>query len=294
MRTYWLFYLLILFSTYLLANKLGRDIFRPYSRTQRKRSEDILYYDADDFESFKKLKKDITYKFPVIGMGQAEREIMQKKIERLGLDITVNELRQTQLLYASIVLILGIITSIFVQGLVGFIIMLASIYAWKLPVWKIDDEIKKRNDVVKAELPKLYMVLYYSYRNSPNVNFIDKVQSFMMHTNSLFYQELQLLVNDARQGEVYALREFKKRVPIGIVMRFCDILETRLIGYDNIAVMQNFKQELDEQRSLKEDELLEKTIENMETSLKIGVYLAIGLLLGTYFTAQLLASFRGL
>ena len=116
MRTYWLFYLLILFSTYLLANKLGRDIFRPYSRTQRKRSEDILYYDADNFESFKKLKKDITYKFPVIGMSQAEREIMQK-IERLGLDITVNELRQTQLLYASIVLILG--TYLFCTRLVG-------------------------------------------------------------------------------------------------------------------------------------------------------------------------------
>ena len=294
MKIYIVFYLLIAYSVYLLAKKLGNDLFKPYTRLQKKKSDEVLYYDKDDSLSFDNLKRETAKKLPVLGLSDVDREEIQKKIDRLGLDMSPSEVRQTQVLYALVVILIGVLVMAFVKGLVGFIICLVSIYVWKIPIWKIDDEIKKRNEAVIIGLPKLYMVLYYSYKRSTSVNFIDKIQSFMPHTNELFYQELQLLVDDARSGEVYALRQFKKRVPINIVMRFCDIMEARISGYDNLAVMQNFKDELDEQRSLREDKLLKQTSENMEATLSSGVYISIFLLLFAYFFAQFAASFRGL
>ena len=65
-------------------------------------------------------------------------------------------------------------------------------------------------------------------------------------------------------------------------------------GYDNIGVMQNFKEELDQKRQLKEDEILEKTLNEMNNTLKVGVMFAVVLMLGMYFFSQFIMSFRGL
>lgn len=292
---YRIFYVIILALVFLLANRLGKDIFKPYTYSQKKRSNEILYYKKKANFSINDIRKNLSSKFPVIGLSEDDRVEIQKKIDRLGLSLSVEEIRQTQVLYAFVVLVIGLLIFLFVHRFFGFLFMLASIYAWKYPIWKIDDEIKRRNDIVASEVPKLYMVMYYSYKHSPRYNFIDKVQSFMKHTNDVFYWDLQLLVNDAKSGgEIYALRQFKKRVPIGVVMRFCDIMETRLEGYDNIGVMQNFKEELDQKRQLKEDEILEKTLNEMNNTLKVGVMFAVVLMLGMYFFSQFIMSFRGL
>lgn len=60
----------------------------------------------------------------------------------------------------------------------------------------------------------------------------------------------------------------KRRVPVHHIIKFCDIMETRLKGYDNISQMAYLKNELDEFRiRALEDELKKDRIVTQEYNL---------------------------
>jgi len=56
--------------------------------------------------------------------------------------------------------------------------------------------------------------------------------------------ELEVFLDNIEYGEEYALKQLKKRVPLRHIIKFCDIMETRLRGYDNISQMTYLKNEL--------------------------------------------------
>ena len=57
-------------------------------------------------------------------------------------------------------------------------------------------------------------------------------------------EELGVMLDNMDYGEEFALKQLKRRVPVHHIIKFCDIMETRLKGYDNISQMAYLKNEL--------------------------------------------------
>lgn len=66
------------------------------------------------------------------------------------------------------------------------------------------------------------------------------------------------MLDNTEYGEEFALKQLKKRVPLHYVIKFCDIMETRLKGYDNVSQMAYLKNELDGFRVKALEEELER------------------------------------
>jgi len=274
-----------------ILNKLFRPIFKPYTYSQIKKSREDLVYNSKDSFNLEYLQKKVSRRLPIIDMSEDLEIELNKKLSRLGVEATAKDIRRLQLLYALFTLLVALITRIMLGRTPALVVALLSIYTWRYPIIRIDKEIYDRNQAIERELPELYSILFYAYKRSAGVNLTSKIQSYIKDSSDLFYKEMMIFIEDARNGELYALKEFKKRVPLGIVIRFCDIMETRLTGYDNISVMYNFKKEMDDKRSAREDKLLKDLSARLNTIAWIGVMVPMGIILIIYFAAQMMAAF---
>lgn len=288
---YQFYVLIIIFLLYLLVSRICKNIFKPYSLAQTKKSEELRNYDGTKGIDIEELQTRIRRKMPLISMAEEEREDLRKKLYRLNIDKTVDELRQLQALYAGVCLVLGLLMTLFVAKVLGFIILGCTYIAWKYPIMSIENEVNRRDKAVSQEMPDLYSVIFYAYKRNNTANLTQKIQSYMTNCGDLFYRELSLFVEDSRISEWYALDQFKKRVPIGIVMRFCDIMKLRLEGYDNLNVMENFKTEMEARRAEREDILLNSLYNKLQIISWVGVSASLGVLLLIYFGTQLMISF---
>ncbi len=274
-----------------ILNKLFRPIFKPYTYSQIKKSREDLVYNSKDSFNLEYLQKKVSRRLPIIDMSEDLEIELNKKLSRLGAEATAKDIRRLQLLYALFTLLVALITRIMLGRTPALVVALLSIYTWRYPIIRIDKEIYDRNQAIERELPELYSILFYAYKRSAGVNLTSKIQSYIKDSSDLFYKEMMIFIEDARNGELYALKEFKKRVPLGIVIRFCDIMETRLTGYDNISVMYNFKKEMDDKRSAREDKLLKDLSARLNTIAWIGVMVPMGIILIIYFAAQMMTAF---
>lgn len=274
-----------------ILNKLFRPIFKPYTYSQIKKSREDLVYNSKDSFNLEYLQKKVSRRLPIIDMSEDLEIELNKKLSRLGVEATAKDIRRLQLLYALFTLLVALITRIMLGRTPALVVALLSIYTWRYPIIRIDKEIYDRNQAIERELPELYSILFYAYKRSAGINLTSKIQSYIKDSSDLFYKEMMIFIEDARNGELYALKEFKKRVPLGIVIRFCDIMETRLTGYDNISVMYNFKKEMDDKRSAREDKLLKDLSARLNTIAWIGVMVPMGIILIIYFAAQMMAAF---
>lgn len=274
-----------------ILNKLFRPIFKPYTYSQIKKSREDLVYNSKDSFNLEYLQKKVSRRLPIIDMSEDLEIELNKKLSRLGAEATAKDIRRLQLLYALFTLLVALIIRIMLGKTPALVVALLSIYTWRYPIIRIDKEIYDRNQAIERELPELYSILFYAYKRSAGVNLTSKIQSYIKDSSDLFYKEMMIFIEDARNGELYALKEFKKRVPLGIVIRFCDIMETRLTGYDNISVMYNFKKEMDDKRSAREDKLLKDLSARLNTIAWIGVMVPMGIILIIYFAAQMMAAF---
>ena len=274
-----------------ILNKLFRPIFKPYTYSQIKKSREDLVYNSKDSFNLEYLQKKVSRRLPIIDMSEDLEIELNKKLSRLGAEATAKDIRRLQLLYAIFTLLVALIIRIMLGKTPALVVALLSIYTWRYPIIRIDKEIYDRNQAIERELPELYSILFYAYKRSAGVNLTSKIQSYIKDSSDLFYKEMMIFIEDARNGELYALKEFKKRVPLGIVLRFCDIMETRLTGYDNISVMYNFKKEMDDKRSAREDKLLKDLSARLNTIAWIGVMVPMGIILIIYFAAQMMTAF---
>lgn len=274
-----------------ILNKLFRPIFKPYTYSQIKKSREDLVYNSKDSFNLEYLQKKVSRRLPIIDMSEDLEIELNKKLSRLGAEATAKDIRRLQLLYALFTLLVALIIRIMLGKTPALVVALLSIYTWRYPIIRIDKEIYDRNQAIERELPELYSILFYAYKRSAGVNLTSKIQSYIKDSSDLFYKEMMIFIEDARNGELYALKEFKKRVPLGIVIRFCDIMETRLTGYDNISVMYSFKKEMDDKRSAREDKLLKDLSARLNTIAWIGVMVPMGIILIIYFAAQMMTAF---
>lgn len=283
--------LVIMFCVYLIASRLASSIASPFTYAQKRKSEEDRKYTEKGL-NINDLKRGMSKRLPVIDMREDEEIDLRRKLNRLGLDLSPKDIRQLQLLYSGLLVILAVLLGVLVSRVLFIIVVIFAVVAWKFPIMKINKMIEKRDRAVERELPKLYSVLYYTYKRTPNADLVQKIQSYIKNAGDLFYKEMMLFIEDSRNGDIYALRQFKKRVPISVVMRFCDIMENRLIGYDNTAIMYDFKAEMEQKMADREDKLLSDLDNKLTTISWVGVMVPIGMILTVYFGAQMVQTFR--
>lgn len=229
--------------------------------------------------------KDKAIKFlsKYVYLSYFKREEFMSYIERLDLKVTPKEIRATQVLYA----IIGFLIAMGVYSLnafLGYITLIGILLGWMLPVDELDKNIQEKNKNIMEDFPVFYSLLYYQYARTVNIYLQDAVRDFLPNANDDMAQELGIFVDNIEFGEVYALKKLKKRVPLRNVIKFCDIMQTRLNGYDNTSQMYHLKNELNNVRlKTLEDELELRAKKNMRTQLILVGILAIYVIIYFYF-----------
>ncbi|GJM70475.1 hypothetical protein HMSSN036_26910 [Paenibacillus macerans] len=88
-------------------------------------------------------------------------------------------------------------------------------------------------------------MVYYQYSKSINIYLADVIRDYLPNANADMAEELGVMLDNIEYGEEFALKQLKRRVPIHYIIKFCDLMETRLKGYDNISQMVYLKNEID-------------------------------------------------
>ena len=187
-------------------------------------------------------------------MTNEKRSRVAKMLNRLDMDMLPEEVRLQQITYALIAAgaalvlyplnnILGLCTAIFV------------ILGWMMPMDELDKKIESKNRNIARDFPAFYSMVYYQYSKTINIYLADVIKDFLPNANRDMADELGVMLDNIEYGEEYALKQLKKRVPLHYIIKFCDVMETRLKGYDNTSQMTYLKNEIDEfrVRSLEEE-----------------------------------------
>lgn len=268
-------------SVIYLVKALLYPIIKPINNKQKKRTRRYLK-DRKKIESnqkFKLIKKEFSRKYITHFVGSAERLRFQKMIDRLDLNIRPEEIRADQILYTTgAILITALMMS--AHMLIGCVSALFIILGWLHPVVELEKKIDKKNKNISLDFPAFYSMVYYQYAKSVNIYLADVIKDYMPNANPDMAEELGVMIDNIEYGEEYALKQLKKRVPLHYIIKFCDILETRLKGYDNTSQMVYLKNEVDEFRiRALEDELHQRERSNSRVQLilvaVLMVYIAI-------------------
>lgn len=260
--------------------------FKPVSRSQKKRAR-----------MFMKERKSLRFKEKVMGwkrrfavkyvrglLGSAERMRFKKMIDRLDLSISPEEIRTEQLFYT----LLAILATLFMLSaniLLGCATAIFIILGWLYPVVEMEKVIERKNKNISFDFPAFYSMVYYQYAKSVNIYLADVIKDYIPNANPDMAEELGVMLDNMDYGEDFALKQFKKRVPLHYVIKFCDIMETRLKGYNNVAQMTYLKNEVDavRVRSLEED-LLKRERSNARLQLILIAVLIIYIVIYYLFT----------
>lgn len=128
-------------------------------------------------------------------------------------------------------------------------------------------------------------MVYYQYSKSVSIYLSDVIKDYIPNANEDIAEELGVMLDNIEYGEEYALKQFKKRVPLHYIIKFCDIMETRLRGYDNISQMAYLKNEMDEFRIRNlEDELERRERKNSRLQMVLVMVLVVYIIIYYLFT----------
>ena len=274
---------LIAFAAVLfLIKQFLYPFYRPVGRMQKKRAR--KYNKEKHAEETARKRRErklwIAGNFAVrLPFMQTEAEL-KKSLDRLGSDKKPEEIWLEQNLWllcgAAIAFImysantvLGLISVLFIP--IGFF----------MPTDGLDKAIKRKNKNIALDFPLFYAMVFYQYSKSISVYLSDVINDYLPNANDDMADELNVMLrNIDYSGEEYALKQLKRRVPIHFIIKFCDIMETRLRGYDNVSQMQYLKNEIDLYRVTElESELAKrvKTNNMIQTALIVilGFYILI-------------------
>lgn len=264
--------------------------FKPVNSRQKKRNRKYIKERKNDQlnQKFKHFKRNFSEKYVSKLLSNVERVRFQKMIDRLDLPMKPEEIRTEQLFYA----ICGLLATMIMMTanqLLGYVTAIFIILGWMYPVSEMEKKIEKKNKNIAFDFPAFYSMVYYQYSKSVNIYLADVVRDYLPNANKDMQEELGVMLDNIEYGEEYALKQLKKRVPIHYIIKFCDLMETRLKGYDNISQMVYLKNEVDSYRVLALEEDLER---RQRTNARIQLVLigVLGIYIIIYFAFSVMDS----
>lgn len=259
---------------------------KPVSRSQKKRSRQYIKArkNAVFKEKLDRYKRAISVKYVKGLLGNAERLRLKKIIDRLDLDKTPEEIRTEQYLFM-LGAVLATLFFLKVHVLLGCASAIFILLGWLYPVDELEKQIAKKNKNISLDFPAFYSMVYYQYIKSVNIHFADVLKDYIPNANPDIAEELGVMLDNIDYGEEFALKQLKKRVPMHHIIKFCDIMETRLNGYDNISQMSYLKNELDSFRvRALEEELESRERSGARIQLMLIIVLAVYIIIYYLFT----------
>ncbi|NIK77491.1 Flp pilus assembly protein TadB [Paenibacillus castaneae] len=284
--------LFAMLSIFYLVKVLLFPLFKPVSRNQKKRARMYIKQRKNALvkQKFSNQKKHLARNYVKYVLGSSERLRFKKMIDRLDLTIMPEEIRTDQLIYTTAALL---ITAFLMKAniLLGCTSAIFILLGWLYPVVELEKLIDKKNKNISLDFPAFYSMVYYQYAKSVNIHFADVIKDYIPNANTDIAEELGVMLDNIDYGEEYALKQLKKRVPLHFVIKFCDIMETRLKGYDNVSQMAYLKNELDGFRiRALEDELEVRERSNARIQLVLIVVLII--YIAIYYLFTILSSMK--
>ncbi|GAA0136995.1 hypothetical protein YSY43_38360 [Paenibacillus sp. YSY-4.3] len=266
--------------------------FKPVQGKQKKRNRRYLKErkNAQFNDKLKGFKRKFAAKYVSRLLGNAERMRYQKIIDRLDLPMKPEELRAEQIFYAAAGVI---VTAIFMSAnlLLGYITAIFIILGWLYPISEMEQKIERKNKNIAFDFPAFYSMVYYQYSKSVNIYLADVIRDYLPNANHDMAEELGVMLDNIEYGEEYALKQLKKRVPIHYIIKFCDLMETRLKGYDNISQMVYLKNEVDSYRILALEEDLEKR-QRTNSRIQLVLILVLVVYIAIYYLFTILDSIK--
>ncbi len=267
-------------------------IYRPTSNRQKKRirqyvkvrKKELAKREADEE------KRGLIRKYGHFLMTDTSRDEMGRQLKRLDMDILPEEVRLKQLLRA--LMGVGLVAVGFLASpLLGYAGVLFVVLMYLAPADELAKKIKKKEDSIARDFPAFYSMVYYQYSRTVHIYLADVIKDYLPNAGPDLAKELGVMLDNIEYGEEYALKQFKKRVQIHYVAKFCDIMETRLRGYDNTSQMLYFKNEIDAFRM----ETLGKELARRQSQngrLQLVLLIILGIYIVVYFAFNVLTSLK--
>ncbi|MCI3920619.1 hypothetical protein MO973_10280 [Paenibacillus sp. TRM 82003] len=242
-----------------LVKELLYPFFRPVSGKQKKRTRMFLKERRRNAlqDRWSEWMRKFAHAYVRNLISSADRLRYKKIIDRLDLPKKPEDIRAEQLLYAGGAVLLTLVM-LSANRLLGCVTASFIILGWLYPISELEKTIERKNKNISLDFPSFYSMVYYQYSKSVNIYLMDVVKDYLPNANPDMAEELGVMLDNMDYGEEYALKQFKKRVPMHYIIKFCDIMETRLKGYDNVSQMLYLKNEVDRFRIRALEEELER------------------------------------
>lgn len=266
--------------------------FKPISRKNKKRSRKYItrLKKEKQNERFIALRKELSIKYVGKIMSDLEKKRLKKMLDRLDMKILPEELRCMQIIYTLSAILISMLM-FKVNSIIGYVSSMFIIIGWIYPVDEIEKKIEQKNKNIARDFPSFYSMVYYQYAKSVNLFLSDVIKDYLPNAQKDMADELEIMLDNIEYGETYALKQLKRRVPIHYIIKFCDIMETRLKGYDNVSQMLYLKNEIDEFRIRDlEEELTRREKSNEKLQFVLVVILFAYIII--YYLFSLLQSMK--
>lgn len=282
--------LMILSAVIYLINVFLYPYYRPVSNKHKKRTRSHQKQIKKEKRAakIKSIKRYIGKHYIVYLLGEAERKRLKKMLERLDKDMTPEEVRLEQFIYSAV----AIIATLFafkVNTMLGYACSILVVLGWLYPVDELEKTIELKNKYIANDFPAFYSMVYYQYSKTVNIFFADVIRDYLPNANPYMAEELGFMLDNIDFGEEFVLKQFKKRVPLHYIIKFCDIMETRLKGYDNVSQMAYLKNELDEFRVRELENELEKR-QRSNAKIQIILIVVLGIYIFIYYLFTIMES----
>lgn len=250
---------LSLFAVIYMVKLFLYPFYRPVSNTQKKRTRKLLNDRKRQAFLLKvqTLRNRLIRKYGRFLLGAGERKRLQRMLDRMEDSHSPEEIRLNQIVYAGGAVIASLVLYK-VNPAIGFTTAVLIILGWLYPVDELEKAIETKNKNIAMDFPSFYSMVYYQYSKAVNIYLADVIKDYLPNANRDMAQELGIMLDDCEFGEAFALKHFKKRVPLHYIIKFCDVMETRLNGYNNVSQMTYLKNEIDEFRIRALEQELEK------------------------------------
>ncbi|NLL05340.1 MAG: hypothetical protein GX270_06030 [Clostridiaceae bacterium] len=276
-----------------LVSILIYPAFKPMSAKRKKRSREFLIITKKQMKMEKYLYfRDIVLRkvSNKLFLSEIKREQLSFLVSRLDLKITPEEIRFNQILFS----LAGLICSLVIMRIMvilGYVCLIFVVLGWLYPIDELEKKVESKNKNILKDFPAFYSMVYYQYSRSINIYLADVIKDFLPNANPDMADELGVLLDNIEYGEEYALKQLKKRVPLRYIIKFCDIMEARLKGYDNTSQMAYLKNELYDLRVVAlEEELSHRKASNERTQFILIAVLFI--YIGVYYYFQFIGAIK--
>jgi len=284
--------LLAIGSVLYLIKTLLYPIYKSAGSSQKKRSRQ--YINARKKEQAKRqkaeLRRVLLQKYGQFLMTEMSRARVSTLLKRLDMDMMPEEIRLQQLKWSILCTALAVV-AFAANPLLGFASVVLVVLAYLSPTDKLRQQIETREQSIARNFPAFYSMVYYQYSKTIHIYLADVIKDYLPNATGELAKELGIMLDNIEYGEEYALKQLKKRAPIHYVIKFCDIMETRLRGYDNTVQMLYLKNEIDAYRL----DNLEKELAKRQASngrLQFVLIVVLGIYIFTYFLFQVLTALK--